>query len=122
MKDVGGGNMQIAGMYIILMLGFGLGALLIAVPLGNITAQSIGGGMAQWLNFYVSPYHGYQSTLIQQAIVALVVPLLAALLPVYNSVRITVREAISDYGIGSGAKRKNDSVSEKSVLMPRPMR
>ena len=122
MKAVGGGNMQITVMYIVLMLGFGLGALLIAIPLGNLAAQDIGGGMAEWLNFYVSPYHGYQSTLIQQAIVALVVPLLAALIPVYNSVRITVREAISDYGIGSGAKRKNDSVNEKAVLMPRPIR
>jgi putative ABC transport system permease protein len=122
MKAVGGGNLQIAMMYIVLMLGFGLGALLIAIPLANFTAESIGSGMAQWLNFYTSPYKGYTITLIQQAIVALVVPLIAALFPVYNSVRITVREAISDYGLGGGAKRKNDSVSEKSVLMPRPIR
>ena len=33
-------------------------------------------------------------------------PLLAAVLPIYNSVRITVREALSDYGLGGNAKVK----------------
>ena len=122
MKAVGGGTLQIAGMYIVLILGFGLGALLIAIPLANAAAQNIGGGVAQWLNFYAAPYKGYSSTLAQQAIVALIVPLLAAVFPIYNSVRVTVREAISDYGLGGNATPKNDSVSAKSVLIPRPIR
>ncbi|MGZ9221553.1 MAG: ABC transporter permease, partial [Anaerolineales bacterium] len=58
----------------------------------------------------------------QQAIVALLVPFLAALWPVYNSVRITVREAISDYGIGGNTKRKDVSVSRRALFLPRPMR
>jgi putative ABC transport system permease protein len=122
MKAVGGGTSQIAGMYIVLIFGFGLGALLIAIPLANVAAQTIGGGMAQWLNFYPSLYKGYSATLAQQAIVALVVPLLAAVFPIYNSVRVTVREAISDYGLGGNAKPKQDSVNQKSVLIPRPIR
>ena len=122
MKAVGGGTLQIAGMYVVLILAFGLAALLIAIPLGNAAAQNIGGGMAQWLNFHAAPYQGYQATLIQQAIVALIVPLLAAVFPIYNSVRVTVREAVSDYGIGGNATPKNDSVNEKSVLIPRPIR
>lgn len=122
MKAVGGGTIQITGMYVVLILGFGLGALAIAIPLANLAAEEIGGGMAQWLNFYASPYKGYTSTLIQQVIVALVVPLLAAILPIYNSVRVTVREAISDYGLGGNARPKADSVNQKSVLIPRPIR
>ena len=122
MKAIGGGTLQIAGMYIVLISGFGLGALLIGIPLGNAAAFKIGGGMAQWLNFFAAPYHSYTATIIQQVIVALVVPLLAAVIPVYNSVRVTVREAISDYGIGGNSKPKNDSVNEKSILIPRPIR
>jgi putative ABC transport system permease protein len=122
MKAVGGGTLQITGMYIVLILAFGLVALMIAIPLANAAAQSIGGGMAKWLNFYPAPYKGYQATLIQEAFVALIVPVLAALLPIYNSVRVTVREAVSDYGLGGNSKPKKDSVSEKSVLMPRPIR
>jgi putative ABC transport system permease protein len=122
MKAVGGGTSQIVGMYGVLILGFGLGALLIAIPLANAAAQTIGGGMAEWLNFYPTPYTGYAVTYVQQAIVALIVPLLAAVFPIYNSVRVTVREAISDYGLGGNAKPKKDSVNQKSVLIPRPIR
>ena len=50
---------QIAGMYVVLILGFGLGALLIAIPLANLAAENIGGGMAEWLNFHATPYMGY---------------------------------------------------------------
>src|SRR4029079_5605954 len=35
---------------------------------------------------------------------------------------VTVREAISDYGIGGNAKPKDQSVSKGALLMPRPMR
>jgi len=38
---------------------------------------------------------------MQQVMVALLVPLLAALWPIYSGVRLTVREATSNYGIGA---------------------
>jgi putative ABC transport system permease protein len=122
MKSVGGGNAQIFGMYIVLIAGFGLVALLIAIPLANAAAQSIGGGMAAYLNFNPLPFKAYPSAIIQQMIVALLVPLLAALWPVYNSVRITVREAVSDYGIGGNANPKDASVSKRALFVPRPIR
>lgn len=122
MKATGGSTPQIFGMYIALILAFGIGSLLIAIPLGNISARVIGGGMAAWLNFFPAEYQGYTSTLIQQVIVAVIVPILAALVPIFNSVRITVREAISDYGLGGNATPKDDSVRKNSVLIPRPIR
>ncbi|HEX9839570.1 MAG TPA: FtsX-like permease family protein [Anaerolineales bacterium] len=122
MKAVGGGNAQIFAMYVVLILGFGLVALLIAMPLSIGAARNIGGGMAAYLNFAQLPFKAYPSAISQQAIVALLVPFLAALWPVYNSVRITVREAISDYGIGGNAKPKDHSVSRRALFLPRPMR
>ena len=122
MKATGGSTSQIFGMYIVLILAFGIGSLLIAVPLGNISAKVIGGGMAAWLNFLPAEYQGYPSTLLQQVIVTIVIPVLAALLPIYNSVRITVREAISDYGLGGNATPKDDTVKKNSILIPRPIR
>jgi putative ABC transport system permease protein len=41
---------------------------------------------------------------------------------VYNSVRLTVREALTDYGIGGITKPKKTSVSRINLLIPRPMR
>ena len=122
MKAVGGGNSQVFVMYIVLILAFGLTALAIAVPLANSLAKTFGAGMAQYLNFYPAPYVGYRSAFIQQVIVALVVPLLAALWPIYNSVRVTVREAVSDYGIGGSAKPRDKSVSKGALFLTRPMR
>ena len=122
MKAIGGGNSQIFFMYVVLVLGFGFVALLIAIPLANSLATTMGAGMAAYLNFNTLPFRMYPSAVIQQVIVALLVPLLAALWPVYNSVRITVREAISDYGIGGNAKPKQSSVSRGAIIIPRPMR
>jgi putative ABC transport system permease protein len=122
MKAVGGGNSQVFTMYVVLILSFGLVALAIAVPLANSLAKTFGAGMAQYLNFHPAAYEGYRSAFIQQLIVALVVPLLAALLPIYNSVRVTVREAVSDYGIGGNAKPKDKNVSKGALFLTRPMR
>ena len=122
MKAIGGGNSQVFSMYVVLILAFGLVALGIATPLANSLAKTFGAGMAQYLNFHPAPYVGYRSAFIQQVIVALVVPLLAALLPIYNSVRVTVREAISDYGIGGNAKPKDKAVSKGALFLTRPMR
>lgn len=122
MKAVGGGNSQIFVMYVVLVLGFGLVALLIAIPLAGSLSSTMGGGMAAYLNFNTLPFKMYPAAVIQQAIVALLVPLLAAMWPVYNSIRITVREAISDYGIGGNAKPKKSSVARGALVIPRPMR
>jgi len=122
MKATGGSTLQIFGMYIVLILAFGIGSLLIAVPLANIAAQIIGGGMAQWLNFQAAPYKGYTSTFTQQVIVAVIIPIMAAIQPIYNSVRVTVREALSDYGLGGSANSKEEKVGKNSVLIPRPIR
>ncbi|HNO95542.1 MAG TPA: ABC transporter permease, partial [Anaerolineales bacterium] len=81
MKATGGSAWQIFFMYLVLIMSFGIGALLLAVPLADIAAQTIGSGMASWLNFYPTDYQGYSITLIQQVIVAILVPLLAAILP-----------------------------------------
>lgn len=122
MKAVGGGNLQVFAMYVVLILTFGLAALAIATPLANSLAKTFGAGMAAYLNFHPGPYVGYRSAFIQQVIVALIVPLLAAAWPIYNSVRVTVREAISDYGIGGNAKPKHKPVGKGALLLSRPVR
>ncbi len=122
MKAIGGGAPQVLFMYMILIIGFGLGALAIAVPLANFTAKSIAAGIATYFNFLPAVYVGYKSTYLQQVFVALVIPLLAAILPIYNSVRMTVREAISDYGISVKVRQQEKPVSKIALLIPRPMR
>src|SRR5574339_346977 len=74
MKAVGGGNSQIFFMYVVLVLGFGFAALLIAIPLSGSLASTMGGGMAAYLNFNTLPFKTYPGAVIQQVIVALLIP------------------------------------------------
>ena len=122
MKSVGGGTRQIFGMYMVLIFIFGLVALLIAIPLGAGAAQNIGTGMSESLGFYTIPFKIYPQAIVQQIFVAIVVPLLAVIWPVYSSVRITIREALTSYGIGTKTNPKDKNISKGSLLIPRPMR
>jgi putative ABC transport system permease protein len=122
MKATGASTNQIVAMYIVLIMCFGLAALIISVPLAASRSYAIVGSMAAYLGFDQGPFKVFPETVIQQAFVALVVPLLAGLFPLTRSVRITVREAFSDYGLGGTAKPKTASVNKATVLIPRPMR
>ena len=122
MKSVGGGTAQIFGMYLALILLFGLVALLLAVPLANWAAAFIGTGMAARLNFFTVPYQSYTQSIVQQMMVALVVPLLAACLPIFNSARVTIREALTDYGIGANIRPNSKRIHKRALWIPRPVR
>jgi putative ABC transport system permease protein len=122
MKALGGGTGQIFGMYIILILIIGLAALLIAVPLAGMVARIVGTGMAENLGFFTVPFKISSQAIVQQMLVALGVPLLAAILPIFASVRVTVREALISYGIDQGARPRNRDISRAALLIPRPMR
>jgi putative ABC transport system permease protein len=121
MKSTGASVAQITGMYLALVLGFGVVAFLIAAPLANITSQIVGEGIARWMGIYPTPYKGYPITLMQQAFITLGIPPLAAILPIYNRVKITVREALNNHGLGENTKLKKDSANENFTFIPRPI-
>jgi putative ABC transport system permease protein len=122
MKAIGGQTRQIMAMYVVLILSFGFAAFLISVPLSSFLAGIVLEGMAGWLNFDVGAFTIFPQTVIQQAAVAFVIPLLAALLPMWNTVRITVREALSDYGLGNTGVKQTSKQVKDSSLISRPVR
>lgn len=100
MKAIGASTAQILRVYLSTVFVYGFLALIVAVPLGALGAYGINAFMLNFFNinpgsFTVSP----QAILVQVAI-ALLAPLLASLIPILNGARITVREAISTYGLG----------------------
>jgi putative ABC transport system permease protein len=106
----------------VLTLFYGLLALAVAIPLGALVSTTTGSGITNMLNFDPSPFHLAPESVALQAIVALVIPLAAATLPVIKSTRITVREAITNYGIGRGTFGKSliDRLVERIRSLPRP--
>jgi len=103
MKAIGARTGQILRLYLTNVLIYALLALLIALPLGILG----GWGITNWLvvsftaesvEFVVSP-----SAIVAQVIIALLAPLLASLIPIFSGARVTVREAISTYGLSTRA-------------------
>ena len=102
MKAVGGTRRQIMTLYLGGTLIYGLLALLIALPLGVLAADAISKSLLQLMSIPPEPQINLSlSAVTQQVFVALLVPLLAALWPVFSGVRISVSQAISNYGIGA---------------------
>lgn len=83
------------------MFVYGALALLISLPLGAFLAF----GLTQlFLNLFNIDYDVFRvspQAITLQIICALVVPLIAALVPVLNGANVTVRQAISTYGLGA---------------------
>ena len=99
MKIVGASGWRIARVYMATAVAYGLFALILAVPLGAFTAYLIASLLLGLFNvpagnLYVSP-----TALGVQAAVSLLVPILAALMPVIGAARITPHQAISSYGL-----------------------
>jgi putative ABC transport system permease protein len=118
MKLVGARRMQVFGMYIVLILAFGVISLLIAVPLGGQGAYALADFIARKINFNVLGYRIVPLALIVQVVVGLAVPLLAGLLPVLNGSRITVLRALS--GSSAGEEKKRDlEVTHRESFMER---
>ncbi|MBN1305276.1 MAG: ABC transporter permease [Anaerolineales bacterium] len=122
MKAIGGETRQILMMYLVLVLSFSAASFLIAVPLASWLGKVVLGGMADYLNFDQGHFAIFPEAVLQQALVAFLVPLLAALAPMCKTVRITVREALSDYGLGGEIKKSDRTVGKRLGLISRPVR
>ena len=102
MKAIGGTTRQVMTLYMGSVLIYGLLALIIALPLGVLAADAVSEMLLKMMGISADPnVNASTSAVMQQVMVALLVPLLAALWPIYSGVRLTVREATSNYGIGA---------------------
>lgn len=123
MKTIGASTPQIIGLYLATVLIYGVLALLIAVPLGGLGAYSFTQYMARLINFDVIDPMPPMQVLALEVAAGLLVPLLAALWPVVAGARVTIREAISSYGLGKGrfGQSKIDQVLERAHFLSRPL-
>jgi putative ABC transport system permease protein len=99
MKAIGARPSQVFIGYFLLVLAYGLLAALVSIPLGGIGARGLQSLFINLLNLE-DPGFSFDATAISvQIAVAVIAPLLAAILPLRTGVRITVREAINTYGL-----------------------
>lgn len=99
MKAIGAGTGRITIIYLTIVLAFGLVATLIALPLGFIAGKSYAIFVASMLNFELFNKQISHGVLISQIAIGTLLPALISLIPIYRASRISVREAINDYGV-----------------------
>jgi putative ABC transport system permease protein len=107
MKAVGARDGQVAGVYLGIVLAYAAIALAISLPLGALGAWGLTVFSASLLNFDATRFFLPPHVLALEVGIGLLVPLLAAAVPVWRGVRVTVREAVASTGIGDafGASR-----------------
>lgn len=122
MKAIGGIGRQITGIYLVLVTIYGLLALVVAVPIGMGLAYLFTIAVTQFLNINIINFYLPTNVIILQLIAALLIPIVAAVVPVLNGVRVTAREALSSYGIGG---KSGHGLLDRLLLqirgLPRPV-
>lgn len=103
MKTIGAGSMQIASMYLATQAAVAAAATLIGVPLSRITAGVMIGKIAALLNLNIFDASIPMWVAAVQAISGLLIPILAAAIPVWRGSAISVRDALGSYGVGGRA-------------------
>lgn len=101
MKAVGARTGQIAGLYLVALLGLGALALFVSVPLGAWAAGGLAVIMANTMNFLI--LDASIPLWIFGVVIAagLLMPIVAALPAILRASRVTVREALSSTGVTS---------------------
>lgn len=121
MKVLGATPANLIGMYLGLVLIFGVISLLIGLPVSVLGAKALTNHSNVLLNFHSDGYGYSLPIFLLQAVIALVLPLLAALYPVAKGTRISVREAISYQGAGQPyGVGWTDKLLERVKGLPRP--
>jgi putative ABC transport system permease protein len=99
MKAIGARTGAIALIYLRMVVLFGLSALLLALPVAALGAQTFSRFVAGQLNFDLEHFQLAPAVMVLQVGMGILAPILAALAPVLAVTRLTVREAIQDQGL-----------------------
>lgn len=103
MKAVGARTWHIFIHYLATILAYGVLALLVALPLGIYGARGISTWLIGSFGADMGTFELDRASVLAMLLVSLLAPLLASIVPVWSGARITVREAISTYGLSAGA-------------------
>ena len=102
MKSIGATRGDLIRMYLGSVFVYSVISLVIAVGLTVVVAGAIEMVLSGFINLSVPSFVLPRNVLLIEIAIGLLVPALAALWPIIQGTGVTVREAISDYGVGNG--------------------
>ena len=97
MKLIGARSFQILGMYLSLIVVYGLIALVVAVPLGTIAGNALARYITDMMGAGLLGFRIVPTAIIVQVVIAFLIPLVAGFFPVNKGAKTNVRRAISNY-------------------------
>ncbi|MBI5300572.1 MAG: ABC transporter permease [Chloroflexi bacterium] len=102
MKALGADTWLVIRAYALTVLAFGLLGTLLGSPIAERTGYQLAKYLAGKINVDLYAYRPSTPAMMTMALVGLLVPFIAAAKPLWEGAGITVRQAISDYGLGGG--------------------
>ncbi len=122
MKVVGATRGRVMQLYLVMAACYGMLALALAVLPGAVASHLLAGWLLNLMNVVDNSFRIMPLAVAIQVGVGLVVPLLAALIPVIGGARITPHQAISNYGLGGSFGRGwLDRLITRVRRLPRPL-
>ncbi len=104
MKTVGATRGTLIGIYLALVFVYSLLGLALAIPLANVTAFAELIAVAPTLNFISRGFRVIPQAIFTQAIIALIVPQVASLIPVLRGTQLPIQQALSGVGVGDSGR------------------
>lgn len=122
MKVLGATGGSVLRVYLATALVYGVLSLPLSLPPGAVVAYLLASVLLNLFNVDAGAFRIVPLAVSIQVAVGLVVPLLAALVPVIGGARITPHQAISNYGLGAGFGRNwLDRLIGAVRRLPRPL-
>jgi putative ABC transport system permease protein len=123
MKLIGGRSYQIMALYVVLIIAYGLMALLVALPAGAVAGYALSSYLASTMNAVLQGFRIIPAAIITQTLVALIIPISAGFFPIRKGAKTNVRRALSNNRIESQATGFGwlNRVSHRIRIIPRPI-
>lgn len=102
LKAIGATRGQILLIYYTTVFAYGLFAIIVSIPIAALGAHGLRVFMINFLNMDPGTFGISVSAVVTQIAICIISPLLIATLPIFRGAGITVREAISTYGLTGG--------------------
>ena len=101
MKSLGASRLDNFIIYAGVALIYGVLGTIPGVLLGVVAGSAMANGLAPLASTLITGFHVSTSGIIIGAVMGLIVPVVAALIPVFNGTRVTIRDAMTDLGIST---------------------
>lgn len=107
MKALGGTRWTIMRGYLVSVSIYGFVGTLLGICLGILAGYALTGFITSIITLDLGPFQVPLSGIVESIMVGLLIPILAAIIPLWAGTRITVRQAIASYGVNNASVKKS---------------